>query len=77
MQSCSQPCISENSNTKKICMPHTPTPPQSQSCDDSVTKSMADSDLFHLSIEFLTRYCFLCAWRTAVLTHPSVFLVLQ
>ena len=32
---------------------------------------------FHLSIDFLPRYCFLCAWHTAVFTQPSVFLALQ
>ena len=30
-------------------MPHTPPTPQTQSCDDSVTRSMADSNLFHHS----------------------------
>ena len=49
----SQPCNSESSNPKKICMPHTPPTPSSQNYDDSVTKFMVDSDLFHLSIDFL------------------------
>ena len=34
-------------NPNRACMPHTPPqPPQSQSCDDSVTRSMVANDLF-------------------------------
>ena len=58
---------------KRSACPTLRQPPQSQSCNDSVTRSMADSDLFPLSVDFLPRYCFLCTW----LTQRSVFLVLQ
>ena len=42
--------------------PTLPQPPQSQSCDDSVTRSMVDNDLFRHSVDFLFffRYCSLC-----------------
>ena len=51
----SQPWNPEHSNPKRVPVRRTPPPPQSQSCDDSVTRSPEDNDLFQRSVGFLVR----------------------
>ena len=69
---CCCPSASPPTSVHRLVTLKNPTPKDS-TCptfpnDDSVTSSMVDNDLFHQNVDFLLRFCFLCAWRTAVFT---------
>ena len=56
-----KPATPRTPNQNDFACPALPQNPQSETLQGNITKSMADNNPQHLSVDLFLRYCFFCA----------------